>query len=476
MKQEFAKHTIRHCFRSARGAHPAPREIDTEVDLKSAGSLLKPDAYCLLRKNLIQRIDQSCGGRHLVRQELDGLPVPSDVIGLLRDLMDFADASRVGARAIADVWLNFDRIERTRCELPSLWQLVGLAAFYNVLLPGIDPMQQVRRYFQAGGVNGRVWRLVAAEGCGAIRGICLIAARNRLEAIVRWCAALSGTDADWLPPANVIAALYVSEEPNADGRRPISKSRWNVADLPFLRAALREAKACSSAGTLETFLRDDLLYADAWLRELWPVLDANQQRGGWRWIMRQLRRWQESQQRRRANNAKPLCDPVVQSFASDGYVASALTTSLDLWQEAWTMRNCLRFYDDQVYQGGTLIYSICNAVSRTRAASVEFRRRTEDGSRWEFVATRAFANAPTSPDIEAFCRELESEINAADPTQATLVSGPSASAAIQPENSHAPYEPPGIASFVLDSTGASAKGRVNKNLFRVPEFQASVIR
>ena len=456
MKQEFAKHTIRHCFRSTRGAHPAPREIDTELDLKSAGSLLKPDAYCLLRNNLIQRLDQSCGGRHLIRQELDGLPVPSDVIGLLRNLMDFADASRVDAQAIADVWLNFERIERTRCELPSMWQLVGLAAIYNVLLPGIDPMQQVRRYFQAGGVSGRVWRLLAVQGCGAIRGICLIAARNRLEAIVRWCAALSGTDADWLPPANVVAALYVSEEPNADGRRPITKRRWTKADLPFLRAALREAKACSSAGTLETFLQDDLLHAGAWWREIWPVLDANQQRGGWRWIMRQVHYWHESEQRRRTNNATPLCDPVVRSFASDGYVASALTTSLDLWQEARTMRNCLHSYDDKVLQGDTLIYSIRTGADRTRTASAEFHRRAGDGRLWKFVVARAFANGPASRSIEVFCRELESAINAAEPTRATLVSGGLDAAAIRPDHSHSPYERPGIASFVLDAAGASA--------------------
>lgn len=440
MKQEFDKHTMRHCFRSARGAESAPREFDAESELKSAGSILKPDEYCLLRQNLIQRLDQSCGGRHLVRQELDDLPVPSDVIGLLRDLMDFADASRVDVRAIAGVWLNFDCIERTRRELPALWQLAGLAAIYGVLLPGIDPMHQVRRYFQAGGVNGRVWRLLAVHGCGAIRGICLIAAGDRLKAIVRWCAALSGTDADWLPPANVVAALYVSEEPNAAGRRPLSKRHWTAADLPFLRAALREAKACSNAGTLEKFLRDDLLHAGAWWRELWPKLDANQQRGGWRWIMIQVGRWQESEQLRRASNSVPLCDPSVQFFTCRAYLALAITTSFDLWEEAWTMRNCLRSYDDQVLQGDTLIYSIRIGADRARAASAEFRRQTGDGL-WKFVVARAFANVPASQRTEAFCRQLEEQINAGEIFTASLNSVGSVAPARELGRTHATSMP-----------------------------------
>ena len=180
--------------------------------------------------------------------------------------------------------------------------------------------------------------------------------------------------------------------------------------MPFVRAALREGKLRCAAGTLHTFILNELIPANTWWRHCWPTLDGNQKRGGWRWIMSRLRAWQE-RERQAQVNAPTLYEPPVMRFAHRRFAAVALTNSFDLWIEGAEMRNCLHSYSEQLSQAHTGIYSIRDAATGKRIATAEFRRDPCGVCRWKFVTARRIANLPVSRFVESFCRRLEAELN-----------------------------------------------------------------
>lgn len=383
--------------------------ISNVVNVSTIGDA-SPRDFEMGHKRLAYWLEESLRGSHVTRTYLGELPAPRKVIRTVGEVMIFADLNHVYSPAIANIWINVERIARVRREVPALWPLVGLAAFYGLLKPGIDPLSQVREMFREAGVADRVWRLLATQGCQGVNGICQIAHGNRFTAIVRWCQLLSNGEADWLPPRSLVAGLYVGVEPKADGRRPLPGRHWTADDAPFLRAALREGKNRCAAGTLHAFILNELIPADTWWRHCWPSLDGNQKRGGWRWIMSQTHAWQERERHARAD-APALYAPPVKRFAHRRFVAVALTSSFDLWIEGVEMRNCLHMYSDRLLQSRTGIYSIRDAATGKRVATVEFGRDPRSVYRWDFATARRIANLPVSRAVEAFCRMLEAELN-----------------------------------------------------------------
>jgi len=260
-------------------------------------------------------------------------------------------------------------------------------------------------------VSGPVWRLVARQGFAGIRGVCEVASGDRLAAIAHWCAALSDAQADWLPPVEVVRALYASVQPDDRGRRLISRSRFSGPGVPFLRAALRVARDHARAGTLQAFLDDDLPLADRWWRTTWPRPDANQQHSGWDWILRQAHAWREAVRWRLGLATAPLCRPALAEFSNGSYRAKVLATALALFDEGCAMRNCLHGYIGKVSKGRVLVYAIRPLDPKGVAASAEFQR--DDAGRWHTASARAFANQQAPAPVLAFCEALADAINQA---------------------------------------------------------------
>lgn len=398
-----------------------PGCLNLSGDLRTAGGRVDARTYEHLYEQLADWLDRSCCGAYISRADLRRLALPADVAAMMRRIMLLHDATMAHAGAIADVWLNLARVERVRRELPQLWPLVGLAAVHHDLTGPADPVSQLKANFRRAGVNGRIWRLLAAQGFAGVAGVCRIAAGDRLTAITRWLASLSAVDADWLPGADVVAALYASAEPDRHGRREIQPARFLGEDIPYLRSALREARIRMAEGTLDEFLRCDLPRAERWWRTVWPCPDANQASAGWRWIMARTRAWEAQETQRRARAAAPLCRPAVSRFAAGRYQARALTSSVALWEEGEAMRNCLDNYDAQLASGDLLIYSIRLAAGGKRKASAGFRRAP--AGTWAFETARVLANQPAPADVETFCRSLAAVINEAEAVRAARCDG-----------------------------------------------------
>jgi hypothetical protein len=311
---------------------------------------------------------------------------------------------RFSALQIGRLAAESNRLVRIQAQTPQLAPLVMAILMDRQLSSHRDLVWQVKQLLSRAGVSEAVWRLVANGPCDFFAPVWHIGSDAPGKSAIAWCRILTAGKADWVPPATLVDGLFASAPRNRRGRVRIGALRWKPDDLPLLRAALREGKRRHAEGSLDAFVKQELLLVDAWWRSEWPVLDENQQSAGWPWLLRQARLWSERREEEINRSSVEYRVPL-DTFSDGTFAAKAVRTSFELWLESVAMRHCVDSYDAVCGSGDCLIYSIRDAATGKRLATVSLRSGEERGA-WRVGEVVGFANGAASKATKRFARQL----------------------------------------------------------------------
>lgn len=197
--------------------------------------------------------------------------------------------------------------------------------------------------------------------------------------------------------ANVVAAAagVVGDPPRLDFER-----------LPdwFLRALFRAADLATGQEDANR-LRGELLTALDWIERCLPEADANQQRRGWAWIVAQAR--EHAAEREKARLAP--WDVPLEEIRIGGHCVVPIKCAAELLKEAQAMKNCLADYEDDCARGEMLVFSIRDALTRKRLASLSTVKDLEMDE-WVLQQVAGKLNATVGVELQRVAQVVAAQL------------------------------------------------------------------
>lgn len=298
------------------------------------------------------------------------------------------------------VWRRREALEQLEREQPSLLRPYAAALLGDVLGEHPEPARNLKLAFRDFGIRDAGWKLLLDAPAGHFDPIIASARNEDLFEVYLWAlhaCLLAGR----LLPRRVLYRLVM---PN--GREP---GRPTMLDpsfpegywAPFLRALGRRINDVADGVAMREFLDGEFEEVYDWLEWECPVIDSNQARAGWTWMVRQHREWQEREREKAlACRAEMRWDVPVSTSRHGPWRVVALRDSYELWEEGHLMRHCVRTYAERCRNGSEIVASIRNERGE-RVATGHLISRC---SQWEVWSVRTLANRPAGSQMWAVAK------------------------------------------------------------------------
>lgn len=297
------------------------------------------------------------------------------------------------------------RLSRVYLQSPSVAPLVTELLLDGLISAKGDLVREAKRALFDVGVSDQTWRLLAHGSERFFWQVCHMSCERPAKTAIAWCQILTAGQATWEPPPAFVEALFASAPQRRDGKRKIDQAWWTERDLPILRGSFREGEARHMAGKLKAFVNREMHEVDAWWRSERPVLDSNQQKAGWQWLLHRARAWRSAQERKHEGASQVYRAPL-DEYTSGALTAKALRTSYELWLESVAMHNCVDDYAEIMGADDHVLYSVRDRSSGRRMATVELRW---EGDKWSVEQIASFANRPASLPVKIFAENLAAD-------------------------------------------------------------------
>lgn len=285
----------------------------------------------------------------------------------------------------------YNRVLRHRAAFEALMaDAPALVPVFGALLdaPGFpsggEPLARLRQYLRDQGLSPRAWRLVAHADGRLLVPLSRFYQGDVAAAAVEHLRVLDRLKIRRQPPRWFVERLLT-----ALGAAPdrVGDHVDEMGHAMTVWPHLGRVAPLAATPTQE-------LIADVDLVLRWVVaegrnieLDERQRRAGWRWLVRQARRWDGERRGRSTLDPQPWPVPFDRQ-AIDGWEFIALDSEVRLWEEGQAMRHCALDYADHCRESTTLMVSLRR--DGRRLATIELQ--AQPGVGWRVGEVRGFAN------------------------------------------------------------------------------------
>jgi hypothetical protein len=171
--------------------------------------------------------------------------------------------------------------------------------------------------------------------------------------------------------------------------------------LDTMRHIIQEAENRLLEGSLDQFVESELIDVLTWLAAVDPVLDHNQTRNGWKYLLKTTIKWQadlkemESSQKLRWHSVLPL-------LLIQGRVIEPVVDAWSLRRIALSQRHCADRFIEDCLNGSARIFMIKNLDGEVCATL----RLTSMDEVWIVREVKGFANSNPLPEIKNLGEEV----------------------------------------------------------------------
>ncbi len=179
--------------------------------------------------------------------------------------------------------------------------------------------------------------------------------------------------------------------------------------LAFSRALAREGQRRKRG--IKALVKNEAALVLDWLRLENVVLDANQRKAGWDFLMRQQQQWHEEVIARNTMHQEfKQWESLVPEFECHKYTVVPLTDSVQLFEEGKLMHHCVGAYGDGCAEGQSRIFSI--RLKGIRAVTLELVLDAQRNS-WCVAQVRAHCNGAGPKAVKKVAEEVRKQYQAA---------------------------------------------------------------
>lgn len=337
--------------------------------------------------------------RRLTLPEAFGFP--SDIYGIALASRTHPVGPLLKSQVLNLVWRNLRAFRLVARENPQLLPL--LLAYVQQIPPGTkvnckDPVAALKSALLEAGLSEAAWRYAARHGARLFRIPWAISADVQPFAVVN---VLDVAGLPPPPPPTVVKALLYGYNPNRRQQVRIQHNFHKDINRQALRAGLLEADKRRSEGNMAGFT-EQFLGVCWWSEDISILLDKNQIKRGWPWLVCQWKKV-ETEQTLLAESENRFWHTRLDQFKLGQWLVIPIASSLELIRESMAMRNCLTNYRNDCEDGSIEIYSIRDATTGKRRGCIGF---VFNGGVLEVFDIKGFANTPPRSEVKQIGREL----------------------------------------------------------------------
>lgn len=294
-------------------------------------------------------------------------------------------------------------------ETPNLLWLYILMAKAGINLPEGEVVAAMKvRLLQESVLTPEAWRYVAN---GEILDFWVVLEVSDLDEepigqwnlLVSWLQVLSGLRLEdrYLPVHLQQLFLNDSLLVNLDVQVVEVQLRGAWMGFNTLRCILREARYRLSIGALEHFIENELPAVVTWMTATDPIIDRNQQRSGWQFLVCSAEEWRKGMEDRPIAEKQRWHSDVDLSACSNWHI-EGITNAWDLHRLSLTQRHCADRFLDGCLADLERIFTISDNGGKICATVRLSRCETT----WCVSEVRGFANAQVSEELHELSRRL----------------------------------------------------------------------
>jgi hypothetical protein len=211
----------------------------------------------------------------------------------------------------------------------------------------------------------------------------------RWQTLRQWLRFLEDIGASRQLPAPVVELLlnalivYIGHMIDVGGLR-------RMYPIPVLRIMARECqeRAGLRADLYQSFVADEVALVLEWSGKGKIALDRNQEKSGWRYLLRRARDWQHRTLHKSLLGMESVPDLIDQRNVGE-YVVKPLNSAYLMWEEGFAMRHCVGSLWQLALNETSRFYSIRARNSDDRVATLEIQNT---GNGWKVFDCRKYCN------------------------------------------------------------------------------------
>jgi hypothetical protein len=160
-------------------------------------------------------------------------------------------------------------------------------------------------------------------------------------------------------------------------------------------------------------LIDEMLKIFLWASKIKLVMDKNQTKSGWLWLIKQADKWYRENERALKTNYKKW-DGYLENGVIDieGFRLSEICDEQHLFNVSVKMRNCLKRYTYECIDNKNRFFTVIEIVKNQKrpSAVIGFRYFPEQ-SHWRVFEVKGFANQSVNKNIKKLIKPLSIQYN-----------------------------------------------------------------
>jgi hypothetical protein len=362
-------------------------------------------------KYLAPRLDQallrSIWWRRLRRDAGAALQLDAEVIRYCRLAKAYCPRSEVSASDYNALLNKRAACREIHADNPRLLWLYMLMLNEGISLPGAGVVAAMKKALLAKGQLPPIaWRLLVNGHPRDFHGaLDFVVADGRIKTpLGELCACLSlmvklGRTH---PVPLEVQQLWLHDWFEYDERKEQFWFRGANFDRSSFRLLLDEAERRLKQGTLQEFAEGELVDVVTFLSFEPMVLDANQSKAGWRWLVKRAMEWRAMKEEHRLFQSGVCWDSLLEAVDVGDWTVEPVTNAWAARRLAMQQHNCVHSYIDDCVRGGARLFQVRSHSGKVIATVGIIRSR----NLWKLFDVRGFANA----QVEAGMRELGKDI------------------------------------------------------------------
>lgn len=292
-------------------------------------------------------------------------------------------------------------------EAPSLLWLYILMADAGIDLPEGDAVAAMKeRLLQEEILLPESWRIIANGNILDFWVVLEVSDPDeeplgRWNLLVSWLQILAGLSLEerYLPVHLQQLFLNDSLLVSPEGDEVDLRGAW--MGFNTLRSILNEARLQLSSSTLDEFIDKELPAVITWIAAVDPIIDRNQERAGWKFLVRSASLW-KSEIEGRPVGEKQRWRAVVDFLTWGDWSIECITNAWELHRLSLTQRHCADRFLEGCLTDVERIFTISGDSGKIHATV----RLTRTGTEWNVSEVRGFANAAASDYLLELSRKL----------------------------------------------------------------------
>ncbi len=284
-------------------------------------------------------------------------------------------------------WRHRALFADVHAETPGLLPLVRMGLHERTLRPASNVVGQLKAGLRANGVTEAGWRYLARHGARLLRPAWRVAVGGAsMNVAIHYLRALQAAGLPPPPPPSFVAAWLAGI-----GVRVNFHDGWCDVPAAVMGLALREAHARRRGANLANLVREFGNVAP-WAADERVRLDKPQRRAGWEALVRRHFDWLFEEHERAVDN-HAVWTSALGECDVDGFRVVPLTSDAALLEEAQAMRHCVRNFTPDCMDREVRIFSLRDAASGARVATLGIARKPEG---WRLFDAKAAGNFEAS--------------------------------------------------------------------------------